>query len=92
MGALYIRKGVRIESYLHGGGQEFGRRAGTESVLHVVGLGAAAEVAHREAAATRAHMAAMRDRIKDRLAEAVPQVDVCARVCVCVCVCVMGGV
>src|SRR5262249_38325298 len=43
IGALFIRKGVNLRSYLFGGGQESGRRAGTEAVHQIVGLGAAAE-------------------------------------------------
>jgi cysteine desulfurase len=41
IGALYIRKGTRIDPYIHGAGQESGRRAGTENVPYMVGLGAA---------------------------------------------------
>ncbi len=45
IGALYIRKGVRIDNYLHGGGQEHRKRAGTENVPGIVGLGVAIEKA-----------------------------------------------
>ena len=45
VGALYIRSGINIESFLHGAGHEGGRRAGTENVLLNVGLGAACELA-----------------------------------------------
>ncbi|MHB9129692.1 MAG: cysteine desulfurase family protein [Armatimonadota bacterium] len=45
VGALYIRKGVALEPFMHGAGHEDGRRAGTENVLLDVGLGAAAELA-----------------------------------------------
>ena len=45
IGALYIRDGVELPSYLTGGGQESGRRAGTEAVHQIVGIGAAAELA-----------------------------------------------
>lgn len=47
VGALYIRNGVRIQSFQHGAGHEKGRRAGTENVLLDVGLGAACELAKR---------------------------------------------
>jgi cysteine desulfurase len=63
VGALYVRKGVYIERLLAGGGQEGGRRAGTESVLLLSGLGAAADVAASELPEAAAHMAAMRDRL-----------------------------
>ena len=45
IGALYIRRGIGIESFLHGAGHEQGRRAGTEAVPAIVGLGKAAELA-----------------------------------------------
>ena len=45
IGALYIRKGLRISNYLHGGAQEMGRRAGTENLPGIVGFGKAAELA-----------------------------------------------
>ena len=48
IGALYIRKGLKIDSFLMGGGQESKRRAGTENILHIVGIGAAAEIARIE--------------------------------------------
>jgi cysteine desulfurase len=47
IGALFIRRGTRIEPFVHGAGHEQGRRAGTENVLLAVGLGAACEVATR---------------------------------------------
>lgn len=45
VGALYIREGVALEPLLHGAGHEAGRRAGTENILEIVGLGAACEMA-----------------------------------------------
>lgn len=47
VGALYVRKGLRFEPLLRGGGQEFGRRSGTENVAGIVGMGMAAELAMR---------------------------------------------
>jgi cysteine desulfurase len=47
VGALFIRKGVSLEPLLHGAGHEAGRRAGTENVLEIVGLGVACELAQR---------------------------------------------
>lgn len=47
VGALYIRQGIEIEPLIHGAGHESGRRAGTENVLLVVGLGQACELAHK---------------------------------------------
>ena len=45
VGALYVRRGTRLEPFMHGAGHEGGRRAGTENVLLDVGLGAAAQLA-----------------------------------------------
>ena len=45
IGALYIRKGIRIDNLIHGGGQERARRAGTENIPAIVGLGKAMEIA-----------------------------------------------
>ncbi|MCL5996597.1 MAG: cysteine desulfurase, partial [Chloroflexi bacterium] len=47
VGALYIRRGTRLESLIHGAGHEGGRRAGTENVANVVGLGEASRIAAR---------------------------------------------
>jgi len=47
VGALYIRKGVRISNYMHGGAQESRKRAGTENLAGIVGMGKACELANR---------------------------------------------
>ena len=67
VGALFIREGVQPEIFCHGAGQEMGRRAGTENVLAIVGLGQACEIAARNLAANSAHLAAMRDRLETGL-------------------------
>ncbi len=63
VGALWVRKGVRIIPLLDGGVQEGGRRAGTESVPAIVGLGKAAEVAKASIAARVEHLSRLRDRL-----------------------------
>jgi cysteine desulfurase len=60
IGVLYIRKGTPIEPLIHGAGHESGRRAGTENVLLIVGLGKACEIAKRYVGDDR--MRSMRDR------------------------------
>jgi cysteine desulfurase len=46
IGALYIRNGTKLDNFIHGAGQEQGRRAGTENVPYIAGLGEACELAH----------------------------------------------
>jgi cysteine desulfurase len=65
VGALYIRKGVRIESVLHGGGQENGMRSGTENIPGIVGFGKAAEIMKDEMEADVARVKPFRDRLMD---------------------------
>jgi cysteine desulfurase len=62
-GALYIRKGVRIDNILHGGGQERNRRAGTENLAGIVGTGKAIELATTGIEEKGARIRAMRDRL-----------------------------
>lgn len=63
VGALYCRKGIRLPSYIMGGAQERGRRAGTENVAGIVGLGAAIQLATEQLEENRAKMTALRDRL-----------------------------
>jgi cysteine desulfurase len=64
---------VQLANLLSGGSQERGRRGGTENVVLLAGLGAAAELAQLEAAATHAHMRRMRDRLVAGLCAALPR-------------------
>ena len=63
VGALYCRKGIRLPSYIMGGAQDRGRRAGTENVAGIVGLGAAIQLATEQLEENRAKMTALRDRL-----------------------------
>jgi cysteine desulfurase len=63
VGALYVRSGVELPRFVHGASHESGRRAGTENVLEIVGLGEACAIAGRDLEANRRHFAAMRDRL-----------------------------
>jgi len=67
IGVLYIRNGVKLATLMHGAGQESGRRAGTENVLEIVGLGKACEIARRDLVKNADHMQAMRDRLHEGL-------------------------
>jgi cysteine desulfurase len=64
IGALYVRRGVKLAPLLRGGGQERGRRAGTENVPGIVGLGCAAELALRHLPEAAAQLGALRDRLE----------------------------
>jgi cysteine desulfurase len=68
VGALYIREGVKLEPLIHGAGHEKGRRAGTEAVPAIVGLGMAAEIAAAELrAGTSERIRGLRDKLHERL-------------------------
>lgn len=69
IGALYIRRGVRIDSYLHGAGHEGGRRAGTENVPYIVALGKAAELAAGRLEVEGKRICGLRDRFHRLLEE-----------------------
>jgi cysteine desulfurase len=72
VGALYIRPGRRIAPLVHGGGQEGGRRAGTESVAHIVALGTAAALAGEHLSDESARLRDLRDRLHRRLDQRLP--------------------
>ena len=72
IGFLYIRKGLRIRSFVHGGAQERARRAGTENVPGIVGIGAAAGRAFRIMEEKTAKETELRDYLIDRIEQEVP--------------------
>lgn len=72
IGALYVRQGTPIESWIRGGGQERGLRGGTEPIPAIAGLGAACALALAEGERRTAHLGAMRDRLERRLRAAFP--------------------
>lgn len=65
VGALYIRRGVRLPPFIIGGGQERGRRSGTEAVPNIVGLGRACQLAHQ--LTKHQQIRALRDRLEDEI-------------------------
>ncbi len=67
VGALYVKKGVRLQPILHGGGQERNLRAGTENVPGIVGLGLACELAEANRETNNEHMQILRDKLIDGL-------------------------
>ena len=73
-GALFIRKGAKIGSFMHGGGQETRRRAGTENTAGIIGFGKAAELAGLNMAEHVAHCSSLRDRFLKRMEEDIPHI------------------
>ena len=72
VGALYIRKGTRIENFMHGGGQEKGRRATTENVPGIVGLGAAVELTSGRMSESSPRIGKLRDMLIEGVMESIP--------------------
>ncbi len=67
IGAIYIRSGVRLEKFMHGASHEQNRRAGTENVIEMAGIGAACQLIQQNLAQYSTHMRMMRDRLESRL-------------------------
>ena len=74
IGALYIRKGLQLTKLIHGAGHERGKRAGTENVLEIVGLGKACEIAQRDLVNNTQHMREMRDNLHNGLREGLKEI------------------
>lgn len=74
VGFLYVRKGVRLTNLIHGGQQERGRRAGTENVPGIVGLGAAVSEAMAKMAERAAYETELRDYMIERILKEIPYV------------------
>ena len=76
IGALYVRRGVRFRPFIVGGHQERGRRAGTENVPYIVGMGVAAELAMANFDKENTYVRKLRDDLHNRLIAAIPSVRV----------------
>jgi cysteine desulfurase len=72
MGALYVRKGTKISPYLHGGAQERNRRAGTENVAGIVGMGEALVLTAAEMESELTRLTALRDTLIRRIETEIP--------------------
>ena len=72
IGFLYIRKGLKLRSFIHGGAQERKRRAGTENVPGIVGLGKAVEIAVANMEETRKKETELRDYLIERVMSEIP--------------------
>lgn len=74
VGALYIRKGTKIMPHIFGGGQERGRRSGTENIPGIAGLAKAAELGQRNIDAKIKKLTGMRDYLKNKLLDSIEEV------------------
>ena len=73
IGALIVDKAIALEPLLHGGGQERGRRGGTENVAAIVGFGKAAELALAELKERRVYLLRLREQLEQKLKQALPE-------------------
>lgn len=76
IGALYIRNGTTLDSYIHGAGHESGRRAGTENVPYIVGLGAASQIAKRTLTSFGARVRVLRDNLYTSIVKGIGEEQV----------------
>jgi cysteine desulfurase len=67
VGVLYVKRGTRLRPFVRGGSQERNRRAGTENIPGIVGMGRAAAIARAELAVESPRLSALRDRLEERL-------------------------
>ena len=72
IGFLYVKKGIKLPPFMHGGEQEEGRRAGTTNVPGIVGMGVAAEISCRDMAENSAKLTELRDHLIDRVLTEIP--------------------
>lgn len=72
VGFLYVREGIAIPSFIHGGGQEQGKRAGTENIAGIVGMGKAAELAHASMAKKIQRETMLRNYLIERVLHEIP--------------------
>ena len=76
IGALYVKRGVRVHPYIIGGHQEHGRRAGTENLASIVGLGKAAELALANIGHENTAVRALRDKLEQGVLASIPSVRI----------------
>ena len=74
IGALYLRRGTRLENLLHGGSHERNRRAGSENVPSIVGIGAAAALAHKNREANVEHLNQLTGKLRQGLHEGIDRI------------------
>ena len=72
VGAMFMRKGLRLPNFIHGGAQEMGRRAGTENLAGIVGFGKAAEIAKENLDSHIKHCSELRNYLVERVTSEIP--------------------
>jgi len=75
IGAQFIRRGTKMSSLIHGGAQERNRRAGTENIPYIIGLGKACEIAQRDFHKRHDHLLGLRDRLHQGIVQRIPHVE-----------------
>jgi cysteine desulfurase len=75
IGAQFIRKGTKLSPLIHGGAQERNRRAGTENIPYIIGLGKACEIAQRDFQKRHEYLRNLRDRLQEGIFRAIPHVE-----------------
>lgn len=73
IGVLYVRRGTRFTPFMKGGHQERGRRAGTENVPYIVGLGVACELAKKNLAVVASRVKSLRDKLEQGILSSIPE-------------------
>ncbi len=76
VGVLYVRKGTKLISFMHGGEQEYGRRASTHNVPGIVGLGKAAQIARQEIGKEAERVTRLRDKLRNGTLESIDDVRI----------------
>lgn len=71
-GFMYLKKGVRLPAFIHGGGHEYNKRSGTENIASIVGLTTALELAVKNMSKEVARLEKMRDRLMDGIVKRIP--------------------
>jgi cysteine desulfurase len=75
IGGQFIRQGAKLSPLIHGGAQERNRRAGTENIPYIVGLGKACEIARRDFARRHEYLQGLRDRLQEGIFRKIPHVE-----------------
>ena len=75
IGGLYIRKGIRLEKFIHGGAHEQNRRAGTENIPGIIGFAKAVEICEQEMEKDQVNIGNLRDTLFHKLQQQIPQIS-----------------